>query len=44
MSEGIFVNGGGVGLEDLRRRARQHLGSDVVIEPSSYDVGRWNDY
>ena len=40
MSERIFVNGGGVGLEDLRRRARQHLGSDIVIEPSSYNVGR----
>lgn len=39
MSEAFFVNGGGVGLEALRRRIREHLGSDVVIEPSNYNVG-----
>ena len=44
MPEGIFVNGGEIGLEELRRRARQHLGSDVVNVHSSYNVGQRNDY
>ena len=39
MSEGYFVNGKGIGLEELRRRVGEHLGSDVDIEPSSYNVG-----
>ena len=38
MSEGFFVNGGGVSLEALRRRISEHLGSDVVIEASTYNV------
>ena len=38
MSERFFVDGRGIGLEDLRGRIHKHLGSDVVIEPSSYNV------
>lgn len=32
------MNGGGIGLEALRRRIREHLGSDVFIEASTYNV------
>ena len=39
MSEESFVNGGGTGLEALQRQIREHLGSDVIIEPSTYNVG-----
>lgn len=39
MSDAFFVNGGGIGLEALQRRISEHLGSEVIIEPSTYDVG-----
>ena len=39
MSEGFFVSGGGIGLEALRKRINEHLGPDVAIEPSTYNVG-----
>lgn len=39
MSEGFFVNGGGTRLEALRRQISEHLVSDVIIEPSTYNVG-----
>ena len=39
MSEGFFVSGGGIDLETLRQRINQHLGPDVAIEPSTYNVG-----
>ena len=42
MSERFFVNGGGVGLEALRRRISEHLGPYIVIEPSTYNVGGWD--
>lgn len=42
MSQGFFVNGGGVGLEALRRRISEHLGPDIVIEPSTYNVSCWD--
>ena len=41
MSQGLFVSGAGVGLEALRRRIREHLGPDVVVESSTYKVDQW---
>ena len=38
MSKEFFVNGEGIGLEALRRRINEHLGPDVTIEPSTYNV------
>ena len=38
MSEEFFVDGRGIGLEFLRKGMRKHIGTDVVIEPSSYNV------
>ena len=32
------MNGGGIGLEALRKRINEHLGPDVTIEPSTYNV------
>ena len=38
MAEGFFVNGAGISLEALQRRVSDHLGDDVVIKPSVYNV------